>query len=222
MKKVLLYAALVCGLCACGLDNYDAPTATLTGAVIDSETRENVPGQAQNGARVRMYEFYNDKWTVQPNDSWVTQEGTFTNAAVFTGRYRITVEGPFETVEPIEVEVSGTTELNFEVTPFLRISADAVSNEAGKVTMSASVENVLGQTLQLVEFYCGKTPYVDRNTFTSKGSATIPDEMTGTTTYSYTFEGLDSGKTFYFRVGGLAVNPGGYYNYSPVIEVTIH
>ena len=104
MKKIFLYATLICGLCSCGLDNYDAPTASLSGAIIDKETKENVPGQAQNGTKIRMYEFYNDEWSVQPNDSWVSQDGTFSNTAVFTGKYKILAEGPFETVEPIEME----------------------------------------------------------------------------------------------------------------------
>lgn len=65
-----------------------------------------------------MYEFYNDEWSVQPNDSWVSQDGTFSNTAVFTGKYKILAEGPFETVEPIEMEVSGSKQMNFEVTPF--------------------------------------------------------------------------------------------------------
>ena len=54
MKKIFLYATLICGLCSCGLDNYDAPTASLSGAIIDKETKENVPGQAQNGTKIRM------------------------------------------------------------------------------------------------------------------------------------------------------------------------
>lgn len=56
--------------------------------------KENVPGQAQNGTKIRMYEFYNDEWSVQPNDSWVSQDGTFSNTAVFTGKYKILAEGP--------------------------------------------------------------------------------------------------------------------------------
>ena len=118
MKKLLVYVAFVCGLCSCGIDNYDKPTATLKGSIVDKETQECVPGQAQNGTKIRMYEFYNNEWAVQPNDSWVSQDGTFINSAVFAGKYKITAEGPFEEVTPIEKEVSGTTELKIEVTPF--------------------------------------------------------------------------------------------------------
>ena len=197
MKKIFLYATLICGLCSCGLDNYDAPTASLSGAIIDKETKENVPGQAQNGTKIRMYEFYNDEWSVQPNDSWVSQDGTFSNTAVFTGKYKILAEGPFET-------------------------AEATSNETGKVTVKTSVDNVLDKTIQAVEFYYCKTPYVDKNTFTAKESVELGTETElDIATYSHTFENLKSGKTFYFRVGALAVNPGGFYNYSKVIEVTV-
>ncbi len=166
--------------------------------------------------------FFNDEWSVQPNDSWVSQDGTFSNTAVFTGKYKILAEGPFETVEPIEMEVSGSKQMNFEVTPFLRISAEATSNETGKVTVKTSVDNVLDKTIQAVEFYYCKTPYVDKNTFTAKESVELGTETElDIATYSHTFENLKSGKTFYFRVGALAVNPGGFYNYSKVIEVTV-
>lgn len=51
MKKIFLYATLICGLCSCGLDNYDAPTASLSGAIIDKETKKMSPDKLKTGQK---------------------------------------------------------------------------------------------------------------------------------------------------------------------------
>ena len=118
------------------------------------------------------------------------------------------------------MEVSGSKQMNFEVTPFCAYRQKR--HPTKQVTVKTSVDNVLDKTIQAVEFYYCKTPYVDKNTFTAKESVELGTETElDIATYSHTFENLKSGKTFYFRVGALAVNPGGFYNYSKVIEVTV-
>ena len=119
------------------------------------------------------------------------------------------------------MEVSGSKQMNFEVTPFCAYRRSDIQRNR-QVTVKTSVDNVLDKTIQAVEFYYCKTPYVDKNTFTAKESVELGTETElDIATYSHTFENLKSGKTFYFRVGALAVNPGGFYNYSKVIEVTV-
>ena len=128
MRKIIFLAVVLCGLIGfqgCSLDNYDEPTASLTGALVDAETNENVPCQYQNGSRIRIYEFYNGNWANQPNDFYTKQDGTFTNNAIFPGKYQIVAEGPFETPEKVEIEISGTQTLEMKVTPFLRVSANS-------------------------------------------------------------------------------------------------
>ena len=143
MRKIIFLAVVLCGLIGfqgCSLDNYDEPTASLTGALVDAETNENVPCQYQNGSRIRIYEFYNGNWANQPNDFYTKQDGTFTNNAIFPGKYQIVAEGPFETPEKVEIEISGTQTLEMKVTPFLRVSANATASGT-TVKMTATVKH---------------------------------------------------------------------------------
>lgn len=230
MKKILFLAVILCcigGFQSCKLDNFDEPSATLMGALVDSETNENVPCQYQNGSRIRMYEFYNGNWANQPNDFYTRQDGTFTNKALFPGKYKIEVEGAFETPQPVELEISGTKELPIQVIPFLRISAEATAS-GNSIRLTATLQRTAStRKIKTVGFYCNKTPYVDKNTFASEESRKETDlsgktdaEITSTT-FSETFTGLASGQTYYVRVGALAENPGNYFNYSKVIEVKV-
>lgn len=227
MRKILFLAVALCGLVgfqACSLDNYDKPSASLTGALVDSETNENMPCQYQNGSRIRIYEFYNGQWSNQPNDFYTKQDGTFTNNAIFPGKYQIVAEGPFETLDKVEVEISGATALELKVIPFLRISANATATGTS-VKMTANIAQSAGKhAIKAVEFYCGKTPYVDKNTNDKKVEIDLSgmtDEQIIASTLQAEFTELKSGSTLYFRVGALGNNPGNYYNYSKVIEVTI-
>lgn len=227
MRKILFLAVALCGLFgfqACQLDNYEEPSASLTGALVDSETNENVPNQYQNGARIRIYEFYNNDWSNQPNDFYTRQDGTFTNNAIFPGKYRIEAEGPFETPEKVEMEISGSATLQLKVVPFLRVTANATASGT-TVKMTADVKHTSSdRIIKAVEFYCGVTPYVDKNTYDKKTVIDISgmtDAQITASTLQTDFEGLQSGKTYYFRVGALGENSGNYYNYSSVIEVKI-
>jgi len=49
----------------------------------------------------------------------------------------------------------------------------------------------------------------------------VADSEIVTQDYSELFDGLESGVTYYVRVGALAVNPSSYYNYSKIIEMKI-
>ena len=227
MRKILFLAVALCGLFgfqACNLDNYDEPSASLTGALVDSETNENVPSQYQNGARIRIYEFYNGNWSNQPNDFYTRQDGTFTNNVIFPGKYQIAAEGPFETPEKVEMEISGSASLQLKVVPFLRLTATATASGTS-AKMTASVKHTSSnRVIKAVEFYCGKTPYVDKNTYEKKVVADLSkltDAQITSSALEANFEGLTKGKTYYFRAGALGENSGNYYNYSAVIEVKI-
>jgi hypothetical protein len=218
---------VLCGVClyGCDLDNYDAPNATLTGQLIDAETNEPMPTQIPNGARIRIYEFYKDEWSLQPYDFWVKQDGSFENRSAFAGKYRITAEGAFAAFEPIETDISGTTELDIRVTPHLRLSVDAVAGTGGEVTLSTQLSrSANAPKIRTISFMCGKTPYVDKNTFAKKSDVdvnSVSDNEIVSKTYSATLTGLAPNTTYYVRVGALADNAGSHYNYSKILEVKL-
>lgn len=208
----------------CKLDNYEAPNAVLKGVIIDSETNEPMPTQYQNGAKIRLYEYYNGKWSEQPNDFWVKQDGSFENRAIFAGTYKVVAEGAFAPVDPIEMEIKGIKELEIKVTPLLRLTIDAsVHNNA--VTISSKISTTESTSkIRMVTFLCGKTPYVDKNTFEKKIDKDLnetADNQIISQTYDETISGLSSGTTYYLRVGALAANVANDYNYSNVIKIDI-
>lgn len=218
---------VLCGFCfyGCDLDNYDAPNATLTGRLVDSETNEAMPTQTPNGARIRIYEFYKGEWSPQPYDFWVKQDGSFENRSAFAGRYRITAEGAFADFEPVETDISGTTTLDIRVTPYLRLSVNAVPGAGGEVTLSTQISrSANAPKIRTVSFVCGKTPYVDKNTFVKKTDLdvnSVSDDEIISQTYSATLTGLTPNSTVYVRVGAFANNAGSHYNYSNVLEVKL-
>lgn len=220
----LLILSCVVVFFSCELDNYDAPNAVLKGKIIDSGTNEAMPTQYQNGTKICLYEYYNGKWSEQPNNFWVKQDGTFENKAVFAGKYKVVAEGAFAPIAPIEVEIKGTKELDIMVTPLLRLTIDTnVQNNTIIVTSKISRTEATSK-IKTITFLCGKTPYVDKNTFEKKidnDLSKIDDNQIVSRTYTEAFSDLISGKTYYLRVGALAANVQNYYNYSDVIKIVI-
>jgi len=139
MKRIAFYL-LFCGLfsfSSCSLfelDNYDAPSETLKGEVVDVATGEPVlTDQGSEGIRVRLTEL---SWgeNVTPNpDFYCMADGTFQNTKIFKGTYNIRIDGPFIPIiredergvpiadETKTVEIKGTTVVRFEVQPFLKV-----------------------------------------------------------------------------------------------------
>jgi hypothetical protein len=222
---LMLTVLCMCCFSGCELDNYDAPNATLTGRLLDSGTNEGMPTQTPNGARIRIYEFYQGEWSAQPYDFWVKQDGSFENKAAFAGKYRITVEGAFAAFDPIETDISGTKTLDIPVTPYLRLSVNATPGASGEVTLSTQVSrSANAPKIRTITFVCGKTPYVDKNTFVKKSDIdvnSVSDDEIVSKTYSATLTGLTPGTTYYVRAGAFANNTGSHYNYSKVVEVKL-
>lgn len=139
MKKISSYilvsALFLSSSCSLfELDNYEAPSETLRGEVVDAETGEPVlTDQGSEGIRVRLTEV---SWgeNVTPNpDFYCMPDGTFQNTKIFKGTYNVRVDGPFIPLvreddrgvpladESQTLEISGVTDVRFEVQPFLKV-----------------------------------------------------------------------------------------------------
>lgn len=139
MKKIIFITAAFCVFfVSCGkIDNYDAPSATLSGQVIDKVTGKPILTDQPNGFRVR----YKELSEVYPNAQnyyfWGKADGTFNNSKLFKGQYEVCpVEGAFITPEAKRVEIPGN--VTFEVTPYLSITQDKVTFNASSKTLSVS------------------------------------------------------------------------------------
>lgn len=226
--KIFIYNSLllitVFCIYSCQLDNYDAPNATLKGRLIDIETKELMPTQYQNGAKVRLYEYYKGELSTQPNDFWVKQNGEFENKAIFAGKYRVEVEGAFSKIDPIEMEIKGTKDFEVKVSPYLRLSIEAKQQGDGVSLSTVLSRSVNAPKIQTLIFLCAETPYVDKSTFLKKidkDLLSVEDKDIVGMLYTEAFKELKSGSTYYVRVGALAENAANDFNYSKVLEVKI-
>ena len=139
MKKIKFYS-LLCAvflMTSCQMfemDNYDEPSETIWGEVVDEATGKRVlTDQGSEGIRVRLTEL---SWgeNVQHNpDFYCMLDGTFRNTKIFEGDYNIRIDGPFiplvrENTDGTllfdgsqNTRISGTTKVKFEVQPFLNV-----------------------------------------------------------------------------------------------------
>jgi hypothetical protein len=159
MKKTALYiliAVAAFSVASCSLfelDNYDSPSETLKGKVVDAATGDPVlTDQGSEGIRVRITELsYGDNVEHNP-DFYCRPDGTYQNTKIFKGNYNIRVDGPFIPIvretsdgvpiadESITTDIKGVTEVNFKVQPFLKVEIVGVPQVSdGKVTANVKV-----------------------------------------------------------------------------------
>ncbi len=120
------------------LDNYDGPNAQITGAFIDSETKENIPLETAHNITTMSFwgwTFEVDEpygrmvvtqlgWDAEAEQQWYPKfDGTYTNNIVFAGKYKFSAkEMPIYQPENAEFEIKeGANTVNFDVLPFGRI-----------------------------------------------------------------------------------------------------
>ena len=176
MKKTLFFTSILFGLMSASscamfeIDNYDAPSETLRGRVIDAATGEPVlTDQGSEGIRVRLEE---TSWegNVTPQDFNCRPDGTFQNTKLFPGRYNVTVDGPFVPIviedadgvpvadgsQDINIKEGEPCEIEFQVQPFLNVEfvdypqvSDGIITARVRVTRAisrADLSSTLSQT----------------------------------------------------------------------------
>ena len=122
-KTIIALCILAVAVVSCKVDTYNLPSETLTGKVVCADGTPFITEQP-NGFRIRLDEVVDGKITNFPQYFWGKPDGTFRNTKIFKGTYVVQpVEGAFLPVDPVEVEISGETELTFEVTPNITINA---------------------------------------------------------------------------------------------------
>jgi hypothetical protein len=143
------------------MDNYDEPTETLKGEIIDAATGERVlTDQTASGIRVRLREL---SWTATEvpgnQDILCMKEGEYQNSKLFAGHYNVRVDGPFVPLVRLSAQgdtlvdeskyidiKGGVTTLNFEVQPFLKVEwvDKPVVNSDSTITVRIRVTRGIG------------------------------------------------------------------------------
>lgn len=253
MKKVLYYLSFCLILFtdnSCSdLDNYDAPSETVKGVVVDKNTQKPIQTEIGNsGIRIKMMEL---SWSETPNPYYFTtmQNGNFNNTKIFKGMYNIVVQGPFVPLvekdaignvikdESQTVDVKGTVDLKFSVEPFLNIEwvSNPVVNGDGSISVQAKITRGTSnpnyqQVVRDVWLYINSSSYyVGNNNYDARYSprltGTPAANAVGTVITLTTIGGkLPGNRPYYLRVGArttLAVEGTQRYNYNEPISFDV-
>lgn len=244
---ILAFAAALCGASCVDYDNYKEPEETLAGKIVD---REGKPLWVESGGGIRI-KLMDYGWSDKPSEQYlkVKMDGTYINTKIFAGTYDIVAEGPFVplvqtddqgniTVDETRrgVKVKGTTIVDFEVEPFLKVAwvGQPELNDEGLLTVRFQVERGTDNPDFQLDVYdlglfVSTTQYVGENNYDKERSVKITDSKEATSLLGQTVTlttplALKHKNTYYFRVGArlnYSLFNGLLYNYTTVRKITI-
>ena len=141
--KILFIVACVCFLLAsCEYDNYDAPSAKLSGRVLYNDAPVGV---RTNGTQLELWQDGYELYTKIP--VYIAQDGTF-SASLFNGQYKLVrLSGaPWEDqpMDTIRIEVKGNTVVDVPVKPYFIIKNESYQKGTGNaITVKFTIDKVV-------------------------------------------------------------------------------
>ena len=222
---VVLYLYLICTT-SCGLDNYDAPNATISGGIYDVETNELVQQDVIRGSVIEYIEHGFDN----PENQYMIfkSDGTYQNNLIFANEYTVDViNGNFVPTIPQEVKIKGNTKLDFKVLPYIRLKNVHIEKKGEKVVANFNLQQTVSNKVKRIGLYVHIEPSVGepmRLVATQKEINTLVNE--GETQsieidLSENKSQLKPGEQYYFRVGALIDAPEAKFNYAPAVRIKI-
>ncbi len=200
---ILSALSLLSVLTSCEKDNRAEPKSTLKGRVVyDGQA----VGVRSNGVQLELWQPGYQLFTKIP--VLVNQDGTF-SASLFDGNYklvRLRGNGPWvSNIDTIEVSLRGSQELDVPVEPYFTIKNDSYTKEAGKVSATFSVNQVVSSAkVERVNLYIGTTLITDPNnnaSITEKPGSELTD-LSKPVTLTATLSAALAGREYvYARVG---------------------
>lgn len=219
MKKLFYLQLILLFAYACSIDNYEAPNATLSGRVIDNVTNEMIENGGVNGGTV-IHAFEGN--SVQPIICNSFPDGSFVNAAFFSGNYKLVAVGAFKmATDTIRISVNGNTEVDIKVIPNVRLNASLLNREASTATIKVEYEKLHGdQTINQLCVVWSTIPNPNMFTFSGGGQKTenVASQGLSKGEIIFTITGLNVGQNYHIRAAALTNAAGSYYNYSKPIE----
>ncbi len=230
MKKISLLITVACSFfmtsCLNELDNYDAPNGGIKGQVLDAQTNEPIqlPVQGSTGVIINMFEQHTN--ATKSVDFYAKYDGSFENAQMFNGEYKIVVNGPFVAKCEDMVTVKGQTSIDLRATPYARITATASAADK-KISISYKVTpSDASYTVQEVYGYWNFAPGVDNGSANQAGKVTVKNlegviefDLANDKTFASNEHKIKSnGNKIYVRIGSKTNN---VINYSTIIALTL-
>ncbi len=188
MKKTIYSFSIISLLIifsGCGKDNYDEPESTLTGKITYNGEAINVRGTDER-VRLQLYQDGYDKH--DPIEVFVGQEGTF-SAKLFNGQYKMVTRnnnGPWvNTRDTTLITVSGSTTIEFKVTPYFTISNAEISLSGNTMNASLIIDRIVPTAeIDRVILLLNSTTFVDDGFNVLRKDFTGNDVKTGQVNYT--------------------------------------
>lgn len=221
MRNIFYLLLIIMSVVSCKIDNYNAPSATLSGKVIDNVTNDMIENGGVNGGTViNLYERNSN----QPILSTSFPDGHFENAALFPGDYKLFAVGAFKIVGDtmrITITGGGNNEAVIKVLPNVRLKAILQSLNGTTATVKVEYSKVYAD--QILNQLAVVWSTIDNpNLYTFSGGGQLTNTVTSqnltTGEMIFTITGLTAGTEYYIRAAGLTDAPGSYYNYSTTIK----
>lgn len=227
MKNITLISLIiVAALSSCKKDNYDGPTAGLSGKFVDAKTGELVQQDIIRGTQIEMIEHGYDP--VSPQFLIVKTDGTYDNSMLFANTYTVRpVRGNFITVESQELPINGKTVLDFTVTPYIRVLSPKVERVGTKIIATFRLEQQVVNEVQKIGLYAHSDSRVGEPMRLLASEKQLNAVSNPATTYSVEIDlpsnntTLKTGNSYYFRIGALIGVGEAKLNYAPAVKIAI-
>lgn len=213
-------------LTSCELDNYEPPTAELSGSIIDQETQELVQQDIIRGTVIKITEHGYDP--VAPQYLRVKNDGTYMNRMLFANTYTVQPErGNFVPVEAQEIRIEGKTELDFMVLPYIRVKDVDIIKSGSKIIATFKLQQNVDNNIIKIGLYAHPEPIVGEPIRTV--ATEMPVNAVVDPNQVFTLEidlaanssTLKAGNQYFFRVGALIDVGEAKLNYAPAVRLAI-
>ena len=228
IKYIALLFISVGFLSSCELDEMEGPDAGLYGSIIDVKTGELVEQDIIRGGELELREagFKN----VTPQFMNYKVDGTFKDSKLFGSMYKVLpIRTNFQPIDTLEVNINGQTQLDLEVTPYLRIKNPVITKSGTIVTATFGVEQTGLGNVSKIGLYAGADANVGEPTRLVRAEQTINERVAPlkpSVIYSISIDiskeqDLTGGKLYFFRIGALYDVPNARFNYAKAVEVQL-
>ena len=227
MNKILFALIITTfALFSCEKDNYDAPTAGLSGTFIDVLTNKPIEQDIIRGTTIELIEKgYNP---VRPQYLIVKNDGSYDNSLLFANTYTVKpVRGNFIDIASQDVVIDGKTKLDFIVTPYIRVKDANISKVGTKVIATFKLEQTVLSPLRKIGLYAHSDSRLGEPMRLVAAEKTLTTVADPNTVYTVEIDlpsnssTLKPGFEYYFRVGALINVAEAKLNYAPAVKISI-
>lgn len=232
MKVKLISIILLAGCTiavSCKKDNYDAPSASLTGKLV---YKGEPIGVEHDKVPFELYQYGFGK--TGPMGNTFKQDGSY-SMLLFNGEYKLVVpdgQGPFQwkktpqgRPDTVVINISGNHTQDLEVTPYYMIRNVQLTAGGGKVNASFGLEKIItdasGKNIENAALYINRTSFVsgtDNNGSASVNGADITDPAN--VTLSVNIPGMTPAQNYIFARIGLKIDGVEDRIFSPLVKLS--